>query len=47
MKRIPEFEALRGLLALWVLIGHAVRHSVYESIDRRSFDVNAMPAMDS
>jgi peptidoglycan/LPS O-acetylase OafA/YrhL len=33
MKRISEFDALRGLLALWVLVGHVVRHSGYEASD--------------
>ena len=27
MRRIPEFEALRGLLALWVVVGHAIKHA--------------------
>jgi peptidoglycan/LPS O-acetylase OafA/YrhL len=29
MKRIHEFEALRGLLALWVVIGHVLTHGGY------------------
>ena len=29
MKRIAEFEALRGLLALWVVVGHVIKHSGY------------------
>ncbi|HEY4123182.1 MAG TPA: acyltransferase [Rhizomicrobium sp.] len=29
MKRIHEFEALRGLLALWVVVGHVLKHSGY------------------
>ncbi len=29
MKRIPELEALRGLLALWVALGHVLRHTGY------------------
>jgi peptidoglycan/LPS O-acetylase OafA/YrhL len=33
MKRIPEFEALRGFLALWVLVGHALLLSGYGSSD--------------
>ena len=27
--RIHEFEALRGALALWVLVGHVFKHSGY------------------
>lgn len=31
MKRIHEFEALRGVLALWVVVGHVLRHSGYSA----------------
>jgi peptidoglycan/LPS O-acetylase OafA/YrhL len=31
MKRIHEFEALRGVLALWVVVGHVLKHSGYSA----------------
>ncbi|HVP85358.1 MAG TPA: acyltransferase [Rhizomicrobium sp.] len=31
MKRITEFEALRGLMALWVVVGHVLRETGYDS----------------
>jgi peptidoglycan/LPS O-acetylase OafA/YrhL len=29
MRRIHEFEALRGFLALWVVVGHVIKHCGY------------------
>ena len=43
MKRIPEFEALRGFLAVWVLVGHALLLSGYESSDLGGLRVLAFP----
>jgi peptidoglycan/LPS O-acetylase OafA/YrhL len=43
VKRIPEFEALRGFLAVWVLVGHALLLSGYESSDLGGLRVLAFP----
>jgi peptidoglycan/LPS O-acetylase OafA/YrhL len=45
MKRIHEFEALRGLLALWVVVGHVLRHSGYEAQDVFPFGLLAKPGL--
>ena len=45
MKRIHEFEALRGLLALWVVVGHVLRHAGYESQDVGGFGLLARPGL--
>ena len=42
-RRIPEFEALRGVLALWVLVGHVVKHSGYAPEDLGLFGLVAAP----
>jgi len=43
MKRIHEFEALRGLLALWVVVGHVIKHSGYDVAALRYFSLLAQP----
>lgn len=45
MKRIAEFEALRGMLALWVVVGHVFRHSGYEPEDLGHFGLFASPGL--
>ena len=43
--RIHEFEALRGALAVWVLIGHVFKHSAYAPDALRPFSLLANPGM--
>jgi peptidoglycan/LPS O-acetylase OafA/YrhL len=43
--RIHEFEALRGALAAWVLIGHVFKHSGYTPDALRPFPLLADPGM--
>lgn len=43
MKRITEFEALRGFLALWVVIGHVLKKSAYTPDDLGGFALLAHP----
>jgi len=43
--RIHEFEALRGALASWVLIGHVFKHSGYTPDALRPFPLLADPGM--
>jgi peptidoglycan/LPS O-acetylase OafA/YrhL len=45
VRRIAEFEALRGLLALWVVVGHVFRHSGYEPEDLGHFGLLASPGL--
>jgi peptidoglycan/LPS O-acetylase OafA/YrhL len=45
MKRIHEFEALRGFLALWVVIGHVIVHTGYTPKSLRIFSLIAMPGL--
>lgn len=45
MKRIHESEALRGLLALWVVVGHVFRHSGYEAEDMFPFGLLTRPGL--
>ncbi|MEO8301498.1 MAG: acyltransferase, partial [Rhizomicrobium sp.] len=43
--RIHEFEALRGALAVWVVIGHVFKHSGYTPDALRPFPLLADPGM--
>jgi peptidoglycan/LPS O-acetylase OafA/YrhL len=43
MKRIAEFEALRGFLALWVVAGHVLKKSAYTPGDLGYFSLVAHP----
>jgi len=43
--RIHEFEALRGALALWVVIGHVFKHSGYAQDALRPFSLLGDPGM--
>jgi peptidoglycan/LPS O-acetylase OafA/YrhL len=43
VKRIAAFEALRGALALWVVIGHVVKHAGYSAADLGPFALLAQP----
>src|SRR5580698_7425705 len=43
MKRVHEFEALRGFLALWVVIGHCFRDTGYMPKDLGHFGLLADP----
>lgn len=43
MKRIVELEALRGALALWVIVGHSIKHSGYLPEDLGAFGLMANP----
>lgn len=45
MKRIQEFESLRGLLALWVVVGHCIKYSGYERDDFGRMDFLADPGL--
>ena len=43
--RIHEFEALRGVLAVWVMVGHVVKHSGYMPEDLRGLSLLANPGL--
>ncbi len=45
VNRIVEFEALRGLLALWVVVGHAIKHAGYSKVDLGAFKFVAEPGL--
>jgi peptidoglycan/LPS O-acetylase OafA/YrhL len=43
MNRIHSLESLRGLLALWVVIGHTIKHAGYSEQGLGPFKLLAMP----
>lgn len=45
MKRIHSLESLRGLLALWVVIGHTITNSGYADKDLGLLKLAAMPSL--
>ncbi len=45
MNRIHSLESLRGLLALWVVIGHTIRHSGYGPKDLGPFGLLVNPSL--
>ena len=45
MDRIYSLEAVRGMLALWVVVGHTILHSGYSSNNIGPFKLLAVPAL--
>lgn len=45
MNRIHSLESLRGLLALWVVIGHTIKHAGYAEQGLGPFKLLAMPSL--
>lgn len=45
MNRIRSLESLRGLLALWVVIGHTIKNSGYSDKDLGLMKLAAMPGL--
>lgn len=45
MNRINSLESLRGLMALWVVVGHTIKHSGFSSADAEIFRALAQPGL--
>lgn len=45
MQRIKPLESLRGLLALWVVVGHTIKHTGYAPASLGPFRLLAMPEL--